>query len=217
MKFKHYIWDFDGCLCDSYPHTAQMFLEAMRRHGRTELPPYEDVFLRLQVTWLHARDYFGMTPEEYKTLHELDHDFTNAPVPRLFDGIRETLEDIVAAGGKNYLYTLRNHVAKDALDAYGVSHLFTDFVTRENGFPGKPAPDAVTYLLEKHCLNPAETVMVGDRDIDGQSGINAGAAGCLLTVLDKNCYGEDMLTSSAMPMKARGVGAFREIMEISKR
>ena len=59
--------------------------------------------------------------------------------------------------------------------------------------------------------------MVGDRDIDGQSGINAGANGCLLTVLDKNCYGEDMLASSAMPMKARGVGAFREIMEISKK
>ena len=155
-----------------------------------------------------------MTAEEYKTLHDLDHDFTIEPIPQLFDGIRETLEDIVAAGGKNYLYTLRNHVAKDALDAYGVSHLFTDFVTRENGFPGKPAPDAVAYLMEKHGMDPAETVMIGDRDLDGQSGINAGANGCLMSVLDKNCYGEDMLESSAMPLKARGIAALRTVLEI---
>lgn len=214
MKFKHFIWDFDGCLCDSYPHTAHMFLEAMRRHGRTELPPYEDVFLRLQVTWIHARDFFGMTDAEYRTLHELDHDFTLAPVPTLFDGIRETLEDIIARGGKNYLYTLRNHVAAEALEASGVKDLFTDFVVRENGFPGKPAPDAVLYLMEKHGLNPAETVMIGDRDLDGQSGINAGASGCLLTYLEKNCYGEDPLDVTAMPYKYRGIAAFREGMGI---
>ena len=87
-------------------------------------------------------------------------------------------------------------------------------MVRENGFPGKPAPDAVLYLLEKHGLDPAETIMIGDRDLDGQSGINAGATGCLLTFIDRNCHGEDPLDVTAMPYKCRGVEQLRAILEI---
>jgi len=65
MRFTHHIWDFDGTIADTYPHTARAFREAMRRLGRDPLPPYEEVFLHLQVTWIHARDYFAMTEEEY--------------------------------------------------------------------------------------------------------------------------------------------------------
>ena len=46
-------------------------------------------------------------------------------------------------------------------------------------FPRKPAPDALLYLMEKNHMNPAETLMVGDRDIDIDAGHNAGTAGCL--------------------------------------
>ena len=33
MKFRNFIWDCDGCLCDSYPHTAQVFYDAMTKEG----------------------------------------------------------------------------------------------------------------------------------------------------------------------------------------
>ena len=218
MRFQHYIWDFDGCLCDSYPRTADLFLEVLRRSGTVPgrtLPTWDDVFLHLQVTWAHAKEYFGMTEEEYRLLHELEFDFTkDPPPPVLFAGMPELLADIVAAGGKNYLYTLRNHMAVETLERCGVASYFTDYITSDDGFPGKPAPNAVLHLMEKHRLDPAEVVMVGDRDLDGQSGLNAGASGCLLTWLTKNCDGNDPLTVTAMPWKCRGADAFRQIMEI---
>ena len=58
---------------------------------------------------------------------------------------------------------------------------FTGFVTRENGFPMKPAPDAIRYLLDEFQLDPAETIMIGDREIDILSGKNAGIHTCLFT------------------------------------
>lgn len=215
MRYTHYIWDFDGCLCNSYPHTTNMFLEAMRRCGRTNLPDWNEVFLHLQVTWVHARDYFGMTEEEYRLLHDLEWDFLADPNPPvLFAGMKELLSDIVAQGGKNYLYTLRNHVAVETLERCGVAEYFTDFVTADDGFPGKPAPDAVLHLIDKHHLDKTQVVMVGDRDLDGNSGLNAGAGGCLLTWLEKNCDGNDPLDVTAMPWKCRGADGFRQVMEI---
>ncbi len=215
MKFKHYIWDFDGCLCDSYPNTTKIFLRAMQECGRTVLPPENEVFLHLQVTWKHAREFFGMTDEEYALLYKFNDDnFFDEPTPVLFPGIRDTLEAIVKAGGHNYLYTLRNRLALEALERFGVTDLFTDFVIEEDGFPGKPAPDAVRHIMEKHHLSPAETVMIGDRDLDGLSGVNAGTNGCLLTFLEKNCNGEDPLDVTKMTLKCRGVAAFRALMEI---
>ena len=52
-------------------------------------------------------------------------------------------------------------------------------MTSLDGFPSKPAPDALNYLVQKHGLKKAECVMVGDRDIDLDAGKNAGI-GCVL-------------------------------------
>ena len=217
MKFRNFIWDFDGCLCDSYPHTTQVFFVAMIRPdidhgGRAEAPVWDELFRRLQVTWVYAIEQYRVTEAENRYIRDHESDFTYSPVPVMFPGIPEVLAEIKGAGGQNFLYTLRGSSAIRKLEAEGLADLFTDFVVWENGFPVKPKPDAVLYLMEKHGLNPAETVMIGDRDLDGQSGINAGASGCLLTWLDKNCHGEDPLAVTAMPYKCRGIEQFRSLM-----
>lgn len=56
---------------------------------------------------------------------------------------------------------------------------FSGGVTSEDGFPSKPAPDALLHLLEKHQLDPARCLMIGDRNIDMESALNAGIAGAV--------------------------------------
>ena len=48
------------------------------------------------------------------------------------------------------------------------------------GFGVKPAPDAVLYLMEKYGGTPENTVMIGDRVCDLESGYNAGCKTCHL-------------------------------------
>lgn len=55
---------------------------------------------------------------------------------------------------------------------------FTECITSEYGFKRRPDPEAIIYLIEKHNLNPLETVMIGDRDIDILSGKSAGILTC---------------------------------------
>ena len=67
----------------------------------------------------------------------------------------------------------------DALEHYGLKPYFSDFITKDDHFPRKPAPDALLHMISKHGLEPDRAVMVGDRVLDVQAGLNAGMQGAL--------------------------------------
>ena len=67
----------------------------------------------------------------------------------------------------------------EQLEQDGLWSLFSDGVTSEDGFPHKPAPDALRCLLARNAIDPTEAAMVGDRDIDIEAGNNAGIRGVL--------------------------------------
>ena len=210
MRFQNYIWDFDGTICDSYPHTTIQFLRAMG----WGMERYDEVFRRLQVTWLHAIQYYHMSESEDKAFRAAANSFAVDPYPTLFPGCREVLTAIREAGGRSFLYTLRNTESVRFLENAGVMELFDGYVTKENRFPGKPDPTAVRYLMDTYHLSPAETVMIGDRELDGDSGRNAGCAGCLLTFLDKNADGDDPLSVTHQDYACRSFAEFAAVMGI---
>lgn len=183
MLYRNYIWDFDGTLYDSYPHSEGIFQAYLAREkGIDAAMPLIDSLAR--QSWHHAFDYFGLTKDEAKRVFELEADMSVLPRVVPFPGAIELLGDVVAAGGRNYLYTHRDNLAVEYLRLEGILDLFEDFVTADMDFPAKPAPDAVLYLMGKHGLLPEETVMIGDREIDAGAGLNAGAAGLLVTEND---------------------------------
>ena len=90
-------------------------------------------------------------------------------------GVAQVLRTICAGGRHNYIFTHRRVSETSAyLQKNDLDGCFREIVAPENGFAGKPAPDAVLYLMQKYHMAPAETVMVGDREIDLGSGRNAG-------------------------------------------
>ena len=66
-------------------------------------------------------------------------------------------------------------------DAFRCSVLpyFTEVVTALDGFPRKPDPAAILYLLEKYHLSPAASFYVGDRSLDVEAANNAGIGSIL--------------------------------------
>lgn len=167
-----FIWDFDGMLFDTYPHTTAALCEYFRRHGR--VIDEKEAFDRLKISIREAFSYFGMTPEGEKEFYEIEDDLDFLPRGVPYEGIPGILRYITENGGRNYLYTHRDKVAIQYLDLYGLTHLFTDLVTREMDFPFKPSPDAVNFIIEKHNLEREQCLMLGDRTIDCGAGLNAG-------------------------------------------
>ena len=176
MMYRHWFWDFDGTLFDTYPRICRALQKSFADAGFFEdisvIMPY------LKQSLETAANHFGEIHQvnasallEGYHRHSEEEDLSTM---RPYPGAREFLCDVTSLGGNNYLYTHRGESVFKALKQERFDSLFTDMVTSLDGFPAKPAPDALNHLVRKHGLNPQECVMVGDRAIDLNAGRNAG-------------------------------------------
>ena len=185
MKIRHFIWDFDGMLFDTYPHTVAAFCECCRRW---EIPcdPAE-VYALFRVNIRQGFLRYGLNEAQAAEFYETENDLSFPPFAAPYKKIPQILRAVTEAGGKNYLYTHRDRMAWTYLEKEGLAGLFSGGVTGEDGFPLKPAPDALEHILRTYGIPKQNAMMLGDRDIDILAGQNAG----LFTLLydDENRYG----------------------------
>ncbi len=209
MKYINLIWDFDGMLFNTYPRMTVAFQKALSDFGIDA--PYDEVMARIKKR-------VGGAAKLYAAEHKLDHqvifdryqvhehampDDTIIP----YDGMCALLHDAHAAGYRHFLYTHRDHTALTALKRHGVYELFSDFVTELDGFPAKPAPDALRHILTINRLESSTSLMLGDRSIDILAARNAGLCGCLF---DPEHFYDDFENE----LRADSVSALRELLGI---
>lgn len=181
MRFDHVFWDYDGTLFDTYPRIVRAFRKSLRALGAEEDP---DALLSLaKVSLRHLVEKMagkhGVSAAQIRDHYRFFAAEEGYDTLRPYEGAPSLLRTIVAGGGRNYLYTHSGRETLQALEQHGLKGYFADFVTAEDGFASKPAPDALLHLMEKHRLPPLRCVMLGDRDLDVLAGLNAGMAGVL--------------------------------------
>lgn len=174
-----FIWDFDGMLFDSYAHITEAFMQAYKRlHGKDiDRQQCYDLF---KVSFRTAYDFYQPSAACKLLFRAIESRTDLAPEVLPYPGIPEILKKIHENGGRNYLNTHRDSLALVYLAKHDLLQYFTDAVTSElNTIPSKPAPDTNLYLIKKYNLDPENTVMIGDRDVDIDSGASAGTKTCL--------------------------------------
>ena len=120
--------------------------------------------------------------EEKAVFKKYEHDYFLRPIAVPFENTVKTIKLLSERGCNHFLYTHRgNETSQHYLNECGIAKYFTAFVDSSNGFPAKPAPDAVEWICSTYNLDKNETIMIGDREIDVLSGKNAGTYGCLYT------------------------------------
>ncbi|MGG4168966.1 HAD-IA family hydrolase [Rossellomorea vietnamensis] len=180
--YKHIIWDFDGTLFDTYPVMAGSFKETLEMDGIDE--PLEDIMKKMKVSVTYALNHYGEKygiGDEFITAYNTRRKEVEFDLSKPFEGIAEICKFIHETGRKNYLYTHRGESSITMLENYGLKGYFTDFITSEHGFERKPSPDAIQHLIRTHDIQLSEAIMIGDRDLDLESGKNAGISSCYFT------------------------------------
>ncbi len=169
--YRNVIFDMDGTLIDSKPGIQAGITHALRQLGHevpSEFdldwaigPPLRDVMTRV-LTGLgdnrvpeaitHYREYYGKTS------------IFNA---RLFEGIPELLNDLSSSGRALFVGTSKMiPFARMLVEHFGLSPYFVGIYGSELDGRNQQKTELIRHLLDDGGLDPARTVMVGDREHD---------------------------------------------------
>ena len=180
-RLRALFWDFDGTLFDTYPMMTRHLAEACRRHGIEESG--EDLLALMKISLGDAlrilSEKHRISCGELAEAYRIEAQKTGPAEAPLMPGMDRALHVLYEKGVRHFLVTHRDRGAVAALRSKGLDGLFTDCVTSELGFPRKPDPASVRWLIEKHGLNPETVCMIGDRPLDIEAGHGAGTLGCL--------------------------------------
>lgn len=175
------IWDLGGTLVDTYPDVDRALASAI--DPRPEEALLHEVAALTRVSSSHATATLAArhdvperrlrTAYEATTVHWQDHP------PPVMDGARALIAAVHAAGGLNLVATHRDRDSAGALLA-ALELGIDDLVCAPDGFARKPDPALVLALLERHRLDPADCLAVGDRPADVEAARRAGVEGWLL-------------------------------------
>ena len=178
MKIKNFVWDFDGTLADTYPHTATAFVNTMAEYGIKA--DYDKDIAIMRQSLSSIKSVYDITDEQYNHFVDNAHDLWFDPKPTLYEGVEKVLERIVLAGGKNFMYTNRNDTSIKYLEHFGILKFFTECIYCTcSSYASKPSGEPIEYLINKYSLDKDCTAMVGDRELDILCGKKAGCKGIL--------------------------------------
>lgn len=180
--FKNICWSVDGTLFDTYPAITYAISKSLNELGGSLALNVIDGLVR------HSLDHcletlsqrFKLDPELIRSVavrHYLNVPLKNqAPFP----GVGDVCAFVQEHDGVNVAVTHRDIESTHLLMVtHDLAPFFADIISAEQGYPCLPDPNMVLAALKKHSLNPVETLLIGDRDLDIQAGRAAGVRTCL--------------------------------------
>lgn len=174
-SIKHFIWDFDGTLADTYPNLVRYLTLALSDFGKTAEPV--DILERMMENIPYAIQYYTQRYDlpQLKQQYDYHYSLGKDDSVRAFDNVTAVLDRIRQLGGNNYIFTNRGVTLDALLDRMKLRSYFTEIIKAgDPEFDYKPSPRPILYLMEKYGGNANNTAMVGDRKCDLESGYQAG-------------------------------------------
>ncbi len=176
--YSSIVWDLDGTLLDTLDDLHLSVNEALTRHGMP-LRTKDEVrtFVGNGIRNLILRAVPNGTDEStaeavlstftsYYKEHMNDH---TAP----YSGVPQLLAKLKAAGVKMAIVSNKADFATKELVKVYFADTIDVAVGAKDGVPKKPAPDAVFAAIDEMGADRADTVFIGDSEVDVATGKNA--------------------------------------------
>lgn len=177
-QWKHVFWDMGGTIVDTYPGLDRALAGVIQRAGHhIEL---RDVSLLTRrstgaaISELSQR--FDVPVDDFRTAEAALKQRWRSTPPPLMPHLREVMD---AVAGLNLVVTHRDRDSAESLLA-SLDIRTDDLISTSDGYARKPDPVMYVTLLERHRLDPAECVGIGDRPLDAAAAQGAGMSAVML-------------------------------------
>lgn len=210
---KNYIFDFDGTIMD----TSSVILATIKATiSDMGLPPRTDqecksiIGIRTDEAGRHLYPGSDISNEEFARVFRKNYERIRAGVEeKAFPGVIETLAKLRERGkGLAVASSRRLESLYAYLDRLGIRSWFSMIVGADSVEKGKPDPEPVLAILNAMEWQAADTLVIGDADVDIMMGNAAGCPTCAVT------YGNGSLASLRQANPTFMVGSFADILRL---
>lgn len=174
------LFDFDGTLCDSAATIIRLMKQACADCG---LPVPEDSFIRGNIGHgvSHAAlsyaegdpERAAVLAETYRIIARDEYLGGQPPLDPLFDGAAEVLATLQDKGCLTGIITNKSRTGLDSLITRHGLDKRVDVTVSADDCAVKPAPDMALLAMRKCGVDAADTILVGDTEIDAGCAANA--------------------------------------------
>lgn len=178
---KHVCFDLDGTLVESRDTILESTKTALNQlgipHNINEAvftnmigKHFVDIFEEMQINVPDFERFISV----YKALY---FDYMN--LSYLYPGVEDILQLMTEKKISVSLLTTKvQEQADKIIDHFNLRSSFDYVMGRRNGLAHKPSPESLLYICQELRIDAAETLMVGDTELDIQCGKNAGSKTC---------------------------------------
>ena len=180
--FKTAIFDLDGTLADTFLSIANTCNQALIDAGLHELGNdfYKNhIGIGLENLIERAIVETGANVSKYVdrvlSLYQEKFNYNYTYKIKLYPKINSTLEQLKTKGIRLAVLTNKKHeIAVDVVDyLFGKGDIFDLILGQKENVPLKPHPEGALLIADTFGCNPEECVLIGDTEVDIQTGKNA--------------------------------------------
>ena len=185
-RYRNIIFDFDGTLADTSAmivETMQLTIRELHLSERSDEECKSMIGYRLEEIPLRLwPDIAGLSDQYVTTYRNIFNSIKGSFKVHLFPRVFDTLIELNSRGVRMAIASSRS---RGSLEEYcsdlHIGECFRMLVGGGDVKNGKPAPDPVNLILDKQGWAKAETLVVGDMNVDILMGKRAGTATCGVT------------------------------------
>lgn len=188
----NYLFDFDGTLMDTSGviiATIKATIKEMGLPDKTDDECRSIIGIRTDEAGNYLYPNLGISNAEFATVFRSNYDrLKQGTHEKTFPGVIETLDKLRAENhGLAIASSRKLSSLRDYLDCLGIRDLFVMIVGADSVTKGKPDPEPVLTILQTLGWNGADTLVVGDADVDILMGNAAGCKTCTVTYGNGSC------------------------------
>lgn len=182
MNIRYLLWHVNGTLFDTFPAVTYSFSKALSEMGFSVALNVIDGLVRqsfddcLETLSGRFKLDSGLVRQKFAEFYGMIPPANQPP----FAGAREVCEFIYQNGGLNIALTdCGMESTRRLLEAHQFSAFITDVLSLKQSHHEPRDPSILMAVLEKCSLNPAETLLIGARNLEIKIGQAVGVRTCL--------------------------------------